>query len=112
MSQESYEDHRARDEKTAEGWLAFFYFFPSFRWLIPLFIVAIAGLWALNVLGTSTVLNSPEIYYSGINPWTGKMETIQGCRPEHLTEDHKCNNQITMDTIKKSFPFFGAAKQE
>lgn len=112
MSQESYDEHRARDEKTATGWLVFFYLFPSFRWLISLFIIVILFAWTTNILGTSTVFNSKDIYYSGINPWTAKMETVKGCRPEHLTIDRQCDNTITIGMVKKSFPFFGEAKNK
>lgn len=110
MSQESYEDHRDRDEKTASNFLLFTYLFPGFRWLIPLFLIAIAVSWGFNILGVSTILNDKEIYYSGKNPWTGKMEVVQGCRPEHLDQNRQCNNQITIDIIKEAFPFFSSAK--
>jgi hypothetical protein len=110
MSQESYEEHRARDEKTASNFLLLAYFFPSIRWLIPVFLVLIVVVWGFNILGESTILNNKEIYYSGTNPWTGKMEVIQGCRPEHLDQNRQCTNQLTMDTIKKAFPFFGPSK--
>jgi hypothetical protein len=107
---ESYDEHRQRDEETIKSFFIFTYFFPSFRWLIPLFILFVLAAWGFNVLGESTVLNSKEIYYSGVNPWTGKTEVVKGCRPEHLTRDGKCDNTITIDTIKKAFPFLGPAQ--
>lgn len=107
---ENYEEHRERDKNNAIDFLLFNYFTGWFSWLIPVIVLAMAGAWIFNVLGESTVLNDPNIYYSGVNPWTGKTEVVQGCRPEHLTIDRKCNNEINVDLIKKAFPFFGPAK--
>jgi len=107
---ESYDEHRKRDEETITKFLIFTYFFPSFRWLIPFFIFFMVVIWGFNILGESTILNNKEIYYSGKNPWTGKNEVVKGCRPEHLTIDGKCDNAITIDTIKKAFPFLGPAR--
>lgn len=108
---ESYDEHRKRDEESILNFLIFNYMTGWFSWLIPALIVGVLGVWIINVLGESTILNDPNIYYSGINPWTGEHEVFQGCRPEHLTIDRKCNNEITLDLIKKSFPFLGEAKE-
>lgn len=108
---ESYDEHRQRDEESILNFLLFNYFTGWFSWLLPTLVICILGAWIFNVLGESTVLNSPDIYYTGKNPWTGETETIKGCRPEHLTIDRKCDNTITIDLIRKSFPFLGEAKE-
>lgn len=109
---ESYEEHRKRDEETILCFLFFRYATGSFSWLIPLVVIAMIGAFILNVLGESTIFNNPDIYYSGVNPWTAQNEVVKGCRPEHLTIEKKCNNEITMELIKKSFPFLGSARDK
>lgn len=95
------------NEKVAGGWLAAFWLFPSLRWLIPVFLIAIGAAWGINVLGDSTALNSPDIYYSGTDPVTGKLIVVKGCRPERLMPDGTCDRSITIDTIRRSFPSIG-----
>lgn len=101
---ESYEEHRQRDEKSILNFLVFNYFTGWFSWMIPAIIICVLGIWIFNILGESTILNSPDIYYTGKNPLTGKTETVKGCRPEHLTIDRKCDNSINLELIKHSFP--------
>lgn len=107
---ESYDEHRERDEKS---WNALFFglwLFPSLRWLIPVIVVAVGGIWLLNVLGDSTVLNSPEIIYSNKDPVTGDIKWTKGCRAERLMPDGTCDKSITIDTVRRSFPFIGEVK--
>lgn len=109
---ENYEEHRKREDETILGFLFFRYPTGLFCWLMPIIIISMSVAFIFNILGNSTILNSSDIYYYGVNRWTGKTEVVKGCRPEHLTIDRKCDNEITMDLLKKSFPFLGAAKEK
>jgi len=84
--------------------------FPSLRWLIPVFLIAIGGVWGINILGDSTALNSPDIYYTGTDPVTGKPVVVKGCRPERVMPDGSCDRSISIDTIRRSFPSIGGAQ--
>jgi len=67
-------------------------------------VALVAFTWVINIFGESTIFNSPDIYYSGVDANTGKQVTIQGCRPERLLPDGKCNKSIDLATVKKAFP--------
>lgn len=107
---ESYDDHRKRDEETIGLALLAAYFFPSLRGWIVFAALLMAGVWGINILGESTIFNSPDIYYSGIDARTGKQTIVQGCRPERLKPDGSCDKSISIDTIRKAFPFLGSAR--
>lgn len=85
---------------------------PSFRGILAFLLMVLAFTWCINVLGDSTVFNDPKIYYSGVNPHTGKQQVVQGCRPERLTESGECDKSITWDTLRRTFPSFGPSKHE
>jgi hypothetical protein len=105
---ESYDEHRERDERTAETGLFAAWLFPSLRAFIPVVVVAIAGLWIFNMLGESTILNDPNTFYAGTNPHTGKPLVVEGCRPERLLPEGSCDKSISLDTTRKTFPFFSS----
>lgn len=67
-------------------------------------VAAFLVIWVLNILGESTIFNSPGIYYSGIDANTGKQVTVQGCRPERLRPDGSCNKTLDLDLVLKAFP--------
>jgi hypothetical protein len=79
---------------------------PFIKFLIPALFIAITGYWAFNVLSEATIFNSKEIYYAGVNPWTGKDVVVKGCRPSRLREDGTCNKKITINNLKEGIPTF------
>lgn len=107
---ESYEEHRERDGQSWGGFFLALWLFPSLRWVIPVLFVAVGGIWLLNVLGDSTALNDPEIIYSNKDPVTGEIKWTKGCRVERLMPDGTCDKSISIDTIRRGFPFVGDAK--
>lgn len=109
--EETEAEHRARDENTW-GWIGIFgALFPGLRGWIGVFLLFVAAVWMFNILGESTILNSPDIYYTGKDPRTGQPVVVKGCRPERVLPDGSCNKSIDLATIKKAFPFFGTARQ-
>ncbi len=42
-------------------------------------------------LGNTGTANDPTIFYTGRDARTGKIVTVQGCRPERLQWDGKCD---------------------
>lgn len=81
---ETEAEHRARDRRTWTNWLLLSWLAPGLRWLWVPVLVAVAAAWLMNILGESTVLNDPEIYYSGKDPRTGEVVVVKGCRPEKV----------------------------
>jgi hypothetical protein len=77
------------------GWLRFLAL-----WLLAIYIL----MWVSNVLAITTIFNSPEIHYPGIDANTGKMVVIKGCRPERLRPDGSCNKTIDLATIIAAIP--------
>lgn len=60
--------------------------------------------WGFNVLGVSTIFNSPDIYYSGVDANTGQQVVVRGCRPERLRPDGSCNKSIDLATVIEAIP--------
>lgn len=60
--------------------------------------------WVMNMFGVSTIFNSPEIHYNGIDANTGKFAVVKGCRPERLRPDGSCNKSIDLATIVEAIP--------
>lgn len=108
---ETEEEHRARDEKTWDTIFLIGLIFKGSRWWILLLLAVVCAIWAINILGDSTALNNPNIYYAGKDSVTGKPVAIKGCRPDRLQLDGTCDKSIDWSDARKSFPFFGPAKQ-
>jgi hypothetical protein len=60
--------------------------------------------WVMNMFGVSTIFNSPDIHYSGIDANTGQHVVVKGCRPERLRADGSCNKSIDLPTIIEAIP--------
>ena len=60
--------------------------------------------WVMNMFGVSTIFNSPDIHYSGIDANTGQFTVVKGCRPERLRPDGSCNKSIDLDTVIEALP--------
>lgn len=60
--------------------------------------------WGFNVLGVSTIFNSPDIYYSGVDANTGQHVVVRGCRPERLRPDGSCNKSIDLAIVIEAIP--------
>ena len=60
--------------------------------------------WVMNMFGVSTIFNSPDIHYSGIDANTGQRVVVKGCRPERLRPDGSCNKSIDLGTVIEALP--------
>lgn len=60
--------------------------------------------WVMNMFGVSTIFNSPDIHYSGIDANTGQRVVVKGCRPERLRPDGSCNKSIDLTTVIEALP--------
>lgn len=108
---ETYEAHRARDEKTWGGLFLISWLFPGTRWLLVPLAIAVGGIWLINVLGNSgALIDAPERYYVNRDPVTGETKTTKGCRAERLLPDGTCDKSISIDIVRQSVPFFGDGK--
>lgn len=105
--QETEEEHRQRDAQTWDTILWMGFFFKGLRYWILLLLILVGAAWIMNILGESTILNSPDIMYSGRDRVTGKMVVVKGCRPEMLLPDGTCDKAITLELVRKAFPHFG-----
>ena len=79
--------------------------------MIPSIIVAVGGIWLLNILGESILFNALEIIYSTHDPKTGQITFTQGCRAERLMPDGTCDTSITFETLRRSFPFLSGPNE-
>jgi hypothetical protein len=72
---------------------------------VACYLVALyAFTWVMNMFGVSTIFNSSEIHYSGIDANTGKFAVVKGCRPERLRPDGRCNKSIDLATVIEAIP--------
>jgi hypothetical protein len=112
--EETYAEHRERDDKTWRGIFLFTWLFPGARWLLVPLAIAVGGIWIINVLGESGALTREEPgvnrYYANTDK-DGHSFITTGCRQERKLSDGSCDKSIDMQTVSKSFPFFGDAKQ-
>jgi hypothetical protein len=104
-------EHRSRDEHTWGSLLVLSWLFPGMRWIWLPLLVAVAGIWAINILGESGALNSASIVYVGKDPRTGEMVAVKGCRPEKVRPDGSCDQAISLELARQAFPHWGDAKQ-
>lgn len=108
---ETEQEHRDRDSRAWDTILIVGVLFKGARFWIFLLLMFTCGAWFFNILGESTRFNSPDIYYVGTDPNTGKTVVTQGCRPEKVLSDGSCDNAITWNTAREAFPHLGPAQK-
>jgi hypothetical protein len=112
--EETYQEHRERDESTWGGIFLLTWLFPGMRWILVPLAIAVGGSWIINVMGDSGALIREEHnvtrYYSNVDS-SGKSFLTTGCRQERKLPDGTCDHSIDIQTISRNFPFFGDAQQ-
>lgn len=77
---------------------------------VPLVLLVMGAFWVLNLLGETALLNSSDTLYASKNPLTGEVTVTKGCRADRLRPDGTCDKSITLDAVRRSFPFYGPGR--
>lgn len=108
---ETEREHRERDSRTWGAIAIVGVLFKASRFWISILLMVTGATWVINILGETTVFNSPDTYYSGTDPKTGQFVVTKGCRPEKVLPDGSCNTAISWEIVRTAFPHFGPARQ-